>query len=634
MRLQNLFAGACLLLFALGAHAERLPVEQFFKDPEFTSVSLSPTGEYITVSKLEEDRTLLAAFRVSDMKLIAKWDYGTGRHIDRVRWINDDRFLMYVSLKVGRFDFRVGTPDVYASNVDGSRRIDIPMGGTYQFVSTMWDDPEHVLVQRSVDSAFLFKMNVYTGRMVTVATAPLRFGGFLLDRDNTVRYAVGGNERNERITLRREGDGWTEIHRAEMGGSTRMPMGFAADNKRVIFSVSDNGEPSRLVTIDPETGEQTPLVGNDNVESETALISSDEKHLLAVGFEDGLPSYVFVDADHPESKVYAGLIQAFPDHAVRFDGVSRDGRYFLVRAYSDVDPGAYYLFDQQTRQAKFLLARMAWIDPEKMSPMQPISLSARDGTPLHGYITIPAGSDGKNLPMILHPHGGPHGPRDSWRFNPEVQFLANRGYAVLQINFRGSGGYGSAFERMGYRNWGTTMIDDMTDAVQWAVDQGIADSSRICTYGASYGGYAALQTVVREPERYRCTIGYVGVYSLPLMFKDGDIPKSESGRNFQKRVLPESLAEQQAQSAAFNVDRINIPVMLVHGAKDQRVPMSQYNALKKALERAGKPPEVTVVESREGHGFYKFENQVKLYNAMEKFLDRHIGPAAQQASAP
>src|SRR5690606_20184683 len=284
----------------------------------------------------------------------------------------------------------------------------------------------------------------------------------------------------------------------------------------------------------------------------------------------------------------------------------------------------YYLFDRESGRARFLLAAMEWIKPELMAETQPFSFKARDGQTVHGYLTLPRNASGP-LPLIMHPHGGPHGPRDMWGFNPEVQFLANRGYAVLQVNFRGSGGYGNAFERAGYRNWGTVMIDDMTDAVDWAIAHGFADKDRICTYGASYGGYAALQSVVRNPEKYRCTIGYVGVYSLPLMFKDGDIPDSETGRNYLNRVLPETLAEQQRQSPAFNVDRIRIPVMLVQGGKDQRVPISQYEALKEALEKAGRPPEVTIVEDKEGHGFYDFDNQVELYTAMEAFLDKHIG---------
>ncbi len=633
MKMARRFVLSLLLAAVLPAQAVEVPVGDFFKDPEFTSVSLSPTGEYITVSMPQADRTVLAAFRVSDMKLVAKFDYGEKKHIDRVRWVNDERFFLYVTEKTGRFDARIGTADVYASNVDGSKRADIPNGGFYGIVDLTWDDPRTILVARSIESAFLSKLDVYTGEVRTVASAPLRSGTFLVDHDGKVRYAVGQEEDLDSVTLRRNGDSWVTVHSAEMGGAVQRPVAFAADNKRVVFEVSDKGEPARLVMIDPETNTETPLAGNDNVESMAYLFSSDERDLLAVGYMDGTPGYTFVNKDHVESKTYAGLINAFPEHAVGFGGISRDGRFVLFRAYSDVDPGSYYMFDRQTGQAKFLLAAMDWIKPEQMSPMDPISFVARDGTELHGYLTLPRNGGGKNLPLILHPHGGPHGPRDMWGFNPEVQFLANRGYAVLQVNFRGSGGYGNAFERLGYRNWGTTMINDMTDAVDHVVRQGIADKDRVCTYGASYGGYAALQTVVREPTKYKCTIGYVGVYSLPLMFKDGDIPEDETGVNYLNRVMPETLAEQQAQSPAFNVDKIRIPVMLVQGAKDRRVPISQYNLLRERLEEAGRPPEVTVVEDKEGHGFYDFQNQVDLYTKMEAFLDKHIG-AAKPSTSP
>ena len=614
--------------------ADQVPVGDFFKDPEFTSVSLSPTGEYITVSKPQGDRTVLAAFRVADMELVGKWDYGEKKHIDRVLWVNDNRFLMFVSLKLGRFDFRVGTPDVYASNVDGTQRADMPNLGVYDVVDLTWDDPRTILVQRSVESAFLSKYDIYNGRVTTVATAPVRFGNFVLDNEGKVRYVVGQEEDTTGVTMRRDGERWVPIHQTEMGGDVLTPVMFSKDNRQVFFEASEKGGPAALVLMDPETGKQVPVVSNPNVESDAYVLSSDEKELLAVRYLDGMPGYSFVDPAHPESKTYAGLINAFPNHAVRFGGISRDGRYVLVRAYSDVDPGSFYLFDRQTGKAQFLLSSMDWIKPEQMSQMRPITFTARDGVKVHGYLTIPNGSNGKNLPMILHPHGGPHGPRDQWGFNPDVQFLANRGYAVLQVNFRGSGGYGNAFEKLGYRNWGTTMIDDMTDGVDWAIREGVADRGRICTYGASYGGYAALQTVVREPTKYKCTIGYVGVYSLPLMFKDGDIPETESGQAFLKRVMPETLAGQQAQSPAYNIDKIRIPVMLVQGAKDERVPISQYNILRKGLEEAGRPPELTIVEDKEAHGFYDYQNQVDLYNAMEKFLDTHIGDGAQAPASP
>lgn len=627
----------CLMLLLVvsgvtaAAGVERLPVGDFFRDAEFSDVSLSPTGEYITVSIPQDDRTILAAFRVKDMKLVAKWDYGAKKHIDSVLWVNDERFLMYVSLKLGRFDFKVGVPDVYASNVDGSKRADMTGLGEYSIADLTWDDPSNILVSRSIESAFLSKYNVYGGAVTTVATAPLLYGQFLLDHEGKVRYAVGGQKGQKRVTLRRDGDDWKVIHSGEMGGDVRIPWAFDAQNKNVFFSVSKDGGPAEVVLIDPETDVETPVSSNPNVDVTSAIMSGDEKNLLAVGYRDGLPAYDFIDASHPESKTYAGLINAFPDHAVSFAGTSRDGRYILFYAYSDIDPGAYYLFDRTTAQAKFLLAARDWIKPEQMAHMRPIQLKARDGTTLHGYLTLPRGVPAKNLPLILNPHGGPHGPRDSWGFNSEVQFLANRGYAVLQVNFRGSGGYGSKFEQMGYGNWGTTMIDDMADAVDWVVGQGIADKGRVCTYGASYGGYAALQSVVRYPEKYQCTIGYVGVYSLDLLYHDGSADSPES-RKFLDRVIPKSMADRQAQSPLFNIDRLNGPVMLVHGGKDQIVPIVHYNRLKKALEEAGKPPEVTVVEDKEGHGFYDYQNQVDLYTKMEAFLDKHIGATSPSTS--
>lgn len=610
------------------AAARSVPIEDFFRDPAYSSVSLSPTGEYMTVSVPQGDRTVLAAFRIRDMKLVGRWDYGAGRHIDRVRWVNDQRFFMFVSLKLGSFDFRVGTPDVYASNVDGRRRADIPNGGTYQIVDMLWDDPDHILVQRSIDGAFLSRMNVWNGAVRTVETAPLRRGSFLVDHSGAVRYAIGSDDQNRTITLRREGEDWVELMRAELGaGQMRLPFGFTPDNRQVYTSISRQGEPAGLYLVDPETETETLLVRNAHVDpSSSVLYSADGQEILAVRFDDGLPAYEFVNTDHPESRAYAGLINAFPNHAVLFNGISRDGRIILFTTYSDIDPGSVYLFDRQTGEARFLLAARDWIDPEQMSPMHPITVTARDGVVLHGYITIPRASEGRNLPMILHPHGGPHGVRDLWGFDPAVQFLASRGYAVLQINFRGSGGYGEAFQAKGFRNWGTSMIDDMTDAVLAMVERGIADRDRICSYGGSYGGYAALQAVVREPELYRCTIGYVGVFSLPLMFRDGDIPQTASGRNYLRRVLPSDPEEQRRQSPVYNVERIRIPVALVHGQRDQRVPMSQFRALKSALEAAGRPPELEIVERNEGHGFQDPKNNVRLYTQLIAFLDRHTAP--------
>lgn len=625
---------AGLLLAGSHAMAVRVPVEDFFRDPEFTSVSLSPTGEYLAVNTPRADRTVLAILRTADMSIVSSYDQGANTHIDDVVWIGDERFLMAIYEQTGRFDGR--TPRaVTAANVDGKRRVTIPNGFSFQLVSTLPDDERYILASRSIDGSFLYRIDTMSGDLRVVASSPLDMGTFAVDREGNVRYAFGQNDDLTSQTFRRKGSDWELIHTASYrDGGSRVPFAVVGEGEaeRVLMSISESGEPTRVSRVDPATGEEEVLARNPRVDAMDIVRSADGDSVVAVEFMDGVPQYTWVDVEHDDTKLLAGLVKAFPDHAVNVAGMSRDGRLALLNVYSDTDPGSYYLFNRQTGQATFLLAAMEWIKPEQMSEMKPITVKARDGLELHGYLTLPRGSSGKNLPLILHPHGGPHGPRDEWGFNPEVQFLANRGYAVLQINFRGSGGYGKTFEAKGYRNWGLTMIDDMTDAVRWAVDQGIADPNRLCTYGASYGGYAALQSIVREPTKYQCAIGYVGLYNMDLWLKDSDVAERRSGRNYQGEVFPETSAERQAQSPAFFIDRINVPLMLVHGEKDMRVPISQFRDFTRRLEEAGKPPQVVVVEEKEGHGFFDFQNQVDLYNAMEKFLDQHIGPQAAGAA--
>ena len=257
-----------------------------------------------------------------------------------------------------------------------------------------------------------------------------------------------------------------------------------------------------------------------------------------------------------------------------------------------------------------------------LAPTRPISFQARDGLTLHGLYTATPGNGPK--PLVVMPHGGPHGPYDSWGYDADAQFLASRGYGVLQVNYRGSGGRGREFMESGYREWGGKMQDDIADGVRWAIGQELADPERICTYGASYGGYAAMMQPIRYPELYKCAIGYVGVYDLEVMKKEGDITDSESGRRYLDRALGSDPAQLKAWSPAQNVDKIGIPVFLVQGSVDKRVPMEQFDALRKAFEARGIPVE-TLVAKDEGHGFYEPRNRAELYRRMEAFLDKYIG---------
>ena len=269
------------------------------------------------------------------------------------------------------------------------------------------------------------------------------------------------------------------------------------------------------------------------------------------------------------------------------------------------------------------MSKRKWLDPELMAHTDSMTFETRDGATIHGYVTLPKGKD-KNVPLVVLPHGGPHGVRDYWGFDWEVQLLAHHGYGVLQVNYRGSGGFGLDFEESGHGKWGTMMQDDLTDATKVLIDSGVADSSRVCIYGQSYGGYAALMGAVREPELYRCVIGSMGVYDLPMMFKEGDIADRESGLAYLRQALGEDQEDLQSRSPAYNADKIKAEVLLIHGVRDERAPIEQAESLQKALKQAGVPYQWLEI-GNEAHGYYDEQNRLTVYRKVLAFLDANIG---------
>jgi dipeptidyl aminopeptidase/acylaminoacyl peptidase len=260
-----------------------------------------------------------------------------------------------------------------------------------------------------------------------------------------------------------------------------------------------------------------------------------------------------------------------------------------------------------------------------MAPMKAIQFQARDGLAIKGYLTLPKGASGRNMPMVVLPHGGPFFVSDAWEYTPEVQLLASAGYAVLQVNFRGSDDRGRWFSQAGARQWGGTMQDDVTDATRWAIGQGIADASRICIYGSSYGAYAALEGAAKEPGLYKCAAGYVGVYDLPMMFSEGDTRELASGRTYLHDWIGEP-SQLGAVSPVNQADRIKVPVFLAAGREDERAPVGHTERMESALKRAGVPVE-TLYYDGEGHGFYKPEHRREFYARLLAFLSRSLGGA-------
>jgi dipeptidyl aminopeptidase/acylaminoacyl peptidase len=337
-----------------------------------------------------------------------------------------------------------------------------------------------------------------------------------------------------------------------------------------------------------------------------------------------MPKARYIDEHAPDAVLHKTLSGMFPDAYVHFVNFTDDGQKLLFGVSSDRDPGSYYLFDRKTGKADILLSNMPLIDPADMGQRKPISFAARDGLAISGYLTLPKAAGGKKLPMILMPHGGPIGIADEWYFDPDAQFLASRGYAVLQVNYRGSDGRGPGYREAGYREWGGKMLDDLVDGVKWASAQPGIDGSHACVFGASFGAYAALMLAAREPAMFKCSVGTAGVYYLPRLFDDGKTKGNTQKTSFLKRTLGDDVAALESASPTRLADRITVPVLLVHGKKDETAPIGHAEMMRDALVKAGHPPEWMVVEN-EGHGFYDSEHQKQYYLKLESFLAKHLG---------
>ena len=403
------------------------------------------------------------------------------------------------------------------------------------------------------------------------------------------------------------------------------PLAFSADNSVAYLRVEEPNGPDAIYAFDPKTRKRTRVLRDDSVDPYGLVWSRAPDEPIGAIFMDGKPRMEFFDRNHPMAKLNMAMQNSFNGEFAYTSSMTKDGSLALVRTISDRSPGDYYLFDIKAKKANHVLSRQAAIDPERMGERRPVELKARDGRTLHGFLTLPAGSSGRGLPMVIHPHGGPIGVHDDWTFDRDAQLMASRGYAVLQMNFRGSGNYGREHQRAGYKQWGRAMQDDLTDATRWAIAQGHADANRICIYGASYGAYASLMGVAREPSLYRCAVGYVGVYDMPMMYGRGDVSERASGFNF----LEEALGKQdlEAISPTRLAGNIKVPVFLAAGGEDQRAPEAHTRAMERALKSAGVPVEV-LIYPEEGHGFYTEEHNREYYTRLLAFLDRHIGAGA------
>jgi len=652
--IHRLRALALLALCVTGVAQAQVDLDGYLKDDQYELLKLSPGGEYFAATVPLEDRTALVIAQRSDAKITNHFVMTRDAHVSDFYWVSDDRVVLSVAQKYGVLDEPTGTGELFSIDATGGR---FRMLGGYRAADletaapiaknqstnvylelndTLPQDDRYAIVSvtsfgRELKYSTAERMDVVSGRRNTITRSPVKRATFTTDNKGQVRFARGAGDDNVNKLYYRADDAseWRLINDEESSHRVEMALGFSADDSVAYLQVENASGPDSIMSWNPATDERRLLLRDPVADPQRILYRIGSNVPVGAMYITDRAHTQFFDPNSPEARQYRMLERSMPDEGVLITSGTRDGRLLLVLAWSGSNPGQYFLFDTQSRKAQSVFVRRKWINSDHAAKVQAVSLKARDGLALHGFITRPEGSEGKRLPLVVMPHGGPFGEFDSWGFDTEPQMLAAAGYAVLQVNFRGSSNYGRAFAQAGAQEWGQAMQDDVTDATRWAIDQGYADAGRICIYGASYGGYAALMGVAREPALYKCAAGYVGVYDLPMMFERGDIQETRYGETY----LSEWLGD-PAQLAPFSpvnlASRIKVPVFLAAGGKDERAPIRHTKKMAEALQRAGVPVE-TLYYDTEGHGFYTLEHRREYYAKLLAFLSRSLG--GQQASA-
>lgn len=646
-----------LALCAASAQAADAPsgapsIADFVRHPTYSGAKISPSGEYLALTVDRGDQDVLTVLRTKDLSVVKVNQLPDEKSVGQFEWVSPERLIFNSVKKLGRYAQPFGTGEWYGVNADGSQPRPLVFYGTrdatqrgkqvgnerFQLLDTLPDDDVNVIMAvtspRSNEGSGteLVLFDTLTGRRKSLARAPRENCEIALDAAKAPRFAIcyddedaQGNYDSQNELYRRGDDGkWTLINSSKSSGKHLSVIGTSTDGL-IYANQSDGKKPEALGTIDQTTGAFNSLFEDAVSDPAGYITSADGDTILGVITEAGAPRVTMVDEKHPDAEIYASLAGAFPGQLVRFSSATKDGKKIVVSVVSDKNPGELYLYDRETGKARFLMQGRKWLDPKKMASVKPFSMTTRDGLKIHGYLTIPNGSDGKNLPMIVNVHGGPMGPRDDWAFNWETQMLASRGYLVMQINYRGSGGFGKGFQDMGYGTWATGIMNDIIDATKWTINQGYADGERVCIYGGSFGGYASLMAPTIDQKLYKCAFGYVGAYDIDVQLTKSDTSDRESGRRYMARAFGKTKAEQDAMSPVKHADKFKIPVYLAAGARDPRCPPENTESMNKALIAAGNPPEGMIIQSGEMHGFYKEENNQRLYTEMLNFFDRHIG---------
>ncbi len=605
---------------------------------EFQQVDISPDGKMLAIERYSDTGSVVTLHRRDTMAVVAGIDPGKGGRIGTLEWLDNARLIVSSDRPSELYGVSFREPVLYIVSADGKDTFQLPGN----FVAAIEGDPDHLLVSKcgtggesgegcipEIRRADINRLR----RVGELVIAGPQGSTLLTDRKGNVRFAMKWEDdgTSKAYVHVDGGPDWTLINDGAKTGLEVIPLGVTRDGKGGYLQSQRKKGPDTIERYDFATGKRSDVFVHPDSDPINFLGSLDNKDIIGGVFGATRPELAFWNEADPDAQLLTSLRKAFPDKLPYVTSVTSDGQLAIVFASSDRDPGAFYLFDRAAMKVSVVARRKPWIDPKTQATQRAFEFTARDGQRIEGLLTLPPNGSGKNLPMVVVPHGGPYDVYDTWGYDADTQILAQHGYAVLQVNFRGSGGYGREFTDLGTMQWGRKMQDDITDATRWAIADGVADGKRLCIYGASYGGYAALMGVIREPDLYRCAVGVSGVFDLSKMYKWGSIRRSDFGQLYLKKVIGEDPAELAARSPAKLADKVTVPVLLVHGRLDSRVDIKHARLMKSALQKNKAP--VTLIEyPYTGHSIVVDGYRRDFYAQLLDFLDKNLKAGAVVAN--
>ena len=606
----------------------QIPLEDFFRNSERTGYQLSPDGSYISYMAPYKDRLNVFVRRVDESDEHAiRITNETERSVAGYMWADNQR-LLYMKDTAGDENYQL-----YGVHRDCSddRAYTAFDGVRTSLIDDLEEQQGVVMIgmnKRNPEVFDPYRLNIETGELTLLAENPGNIQGWMTDHDGRLRVATAIVDGvNTQILYRdTEDEPFKPVLTTNFRDVVSF-MEFTPDNKEVYAATNLHRDKTILVRMNPATCEELEvLYENERYDIASISYSRKRKKLLSVyctGHKEPVRHYFDAEEEQLRQRIKAH----FPNQRYGIADTDKAEENYLIYVGGDRTRGSYWHYNALTDEAKKIADLAPWIKSDEMNAMHPVCYTTRDGLQIEAYLTLPDGltpDTAKQLPIVVNPHGGPWA-RDCWGYSSEVQFLSNRGYAVFQMNFRGSTGYGRQFLEASYKHWGLKMQDDITDGVKWLIERGIANPNRIAIYGGSYGGYATLAGLTFTPDLYACGIDYVGVSNLFTFMQT--IPpywRPMLEMMYEQVGHPEHDADQlAATSPALHADKIKVPLFVAQGANDPRVNKAESDQMVEALRQRGVVVEY-MVKDNEGHGFHNQENRFDFYRAMERFLKAHL----------